>query len=412
MFGLSASLTAGGQAHRATHGARETALPSMPEPMPSVAILRQRYSAYGGGEEIIRQAADLLTQQGLADICVVTRGWSDRQTSGVRTLVCDPPHFGRLLREITFCRKSLPMARRHCQLVQSHERIPGADIYRAGDGVYRRWIENYSRVLPPWRRWTLHASPFHRLAMAYERAIYASPLLRAVIANSQMVADDIAEFFPHVRQKVRVIWNGVDCERFHPGLRNAHRAAVLERHGLSPQSRIALFLGSGWVRKGLSTAIAAIAGTPPDSILLVVGRDRRQPRFVDLADRLGVSERVIFAGARRDPASYIGCADALVLPSIYDPMPNSCLEALAAGVPVLASSRTGVRDLLVAGSCGLVRDPFETTSWSNALTEALSDEARAKMGSAGRVVALEHSMHRMVSAWMDLYRELLADTTR
>jgi UDP-glucose:(heptosyl)LPS alpha-1,3-glucosyltransferase len=376
--------------------------------MPSVAILRQRYSPYGGGEEIIRQAADLLAREGLAEICVVTREWSDRQSPGVRTLVCDPPHVGRLMREVTFCRQSLPLARRHCQLVQSHERIPGADIYRAGDGVYRRWIENYSRVLPPWRRWSLQASPFHRLAMAYERAIYASPQLRAIIANSQMVADDIVAFFPHVRHKVRVIWNGVDCDRFHPGLRDAHRSEVLQRHGLSPHSRVALFLGSGWVRKGLSTAIAAMAGTPPHCHLLVVGRDRRQSMFVDLAARLGVSARVIFAGARHDPASYIGCADALVLPSIYDPMPNSCLEALAAGVPVVASSHTGARDLLVAGSCGLVRDPFMPADWPSALVEALSDEARDTMGCAGRRVALQYSLQRMVSAWMDLYRELLA----
>ncbi len=377
--------------------------------MPSVAILRQRYSPYGGGEEIIRQAADLLAREGLAKICVVTREWNDRQCPGVRTLLCDPPHVGRLLREVTFCRRSLPIARRHCQLVQSHERIPGADIYRAGDGVYRRWIENYSRALPSWRRWTLKASPFHRLAMAYERAIYRSPLLRAVIANSQMVADDIVEFFPDVREKVRVIWNGVDCDRFHPGLRDAHRSEVLERHGLRPDSRVALFLGSGWVRKGLSTAIAAIAGTPSDCRLLVVGRDRRQSMFVELASRLGVSDRVIFAGARRDPASYIGCADALVLPSIYDPMPNSCLEALAAGVPVVASSHTGARDLLATGACGLVRDPFKPADWPPALTEALSDGARATMGSAGRAVALQHSMQRMVRSWLDLYRELLAN---
>jgi glycosyltransferase involved in cell wall biosynthesis len=75
---------------------------------------------------------------------------------------------------------------------------------------------------------------------------------------------------------------------------------------------------------------------------------------------------------------------------------------------VVASSHTGARDLLVAGSCGLVRDPFMPADWPSALVEALSDEARDTMGCAGRRVALQYSLQRMVSAWMDLYRELLA----
>jgi UDP-glucose:(heptosyl)LPS alpha-1,3-glucosyltransferase len=374
---------------------------------PSIAILRQRYSPFGGGEEIIRQAADALELSGKASISVISRDWSPRQVDGVRFIRCDPPHWGRLMRELSFCSQSLRLARDGFDIVQSHERIPGTDVYRAGDGVYVRWLKNYMRVIPAWRRWSTRASPFHLSALALERKIYASPKLSAVIANSQMVADDIAHYFPHAKHLVRVIWNGVDVQRFSPTLRQ-QRAEVLRRHGLRDSSRVILFLGSGWVRKGLSAAIASLAHLGSDVHMIIVGRDRRQSMFTALAAKCGVTERVVFAGPREDPEAYLGAADALVLPSIYDPMPNSVLEAMATGIPVVVSSHTGAADLVRTNGCGLVCDPFVPEQWPAALSEALHPSSSKLMGDAGRKVALEHSLRRMTDEWLSLYRELLA----
>lgn len=376
---------------------------------PKVAIIRQRYSAFGGGEQIIRQAAEAMVRLGHAEVTIVSREWSDQhRPEGVRFLKCDPWHAGRLLRELTFFSAARRATRDGFDLVQSHERMPGTDVYRAGDGVYREWIAHYSAVLPPWRRALVRLSAFHAVALRLEKAIYSAPRLRAVIANSELVAHDIVKHFPHVASKITVIRNGVDCHRFHPGLRDAHRGEVLARHRLPESSRVLLFLGSGWVRKGLGTAMMAMRGLPSDVVLIVVGRDKRHSEFVELSARLGLAGRVVFAGPRSDPHAYLGACDALVLPSIYDPMPNSVLEAMAAGVPVTVSSHTGARDIVRDGIEGFVRDPHDVEGWTDALSSAVAAGARERMGSAGRRCALLHSMDSMAGKWTELYRRLLA----
>ena len=70
---------------------------------------------------------------------------------------------------------------------KSHERIPGCDIYRAGDGVHRRWLLQRARLLPEWRRKWLFSNRYHRYVMCAERAMYAAPELKAVICNAEMI---------------------------------------------------------------------------------------------------------------------------------------------------------------------------------------------------------------------------------
>lgn len=375
--------------------------------VPSIAIVRQRYSPFGGGEEIIRQAAELLSSDGQVDVSIVAREWNGEQSEEVKFVRCNPPYWGRFLRELTFCLRASSLARNHFDILQSHERVPGAHVYRAGDGVYRNWVRNYLRVMPPWRRWVARCSPFHLLLLTLERRMYHAPELRAVIANSQMVADEIAQEFPHVKGRVHVIWNGVDCSRFSPELRGRHRHEVLGRHGLRENQRVAVFLGSGWIRKGLITAIYALGAMPDDVRLLVVGHDKRRGQFERVVRQLGLGDRVVFAGPRRDPEAYLGCADALVLPSLYDAMPNSVLEAMAVGIPVVVSSHTGAAHLVKLGHCGEVCDPFERDEWGPALERALDQDARQRWGDAARAVALQHTMERMASEWLALYRTLI-----
>jgi UDP-glucose:(heptosyl)LPS alpha-1,3-glucosyltransferase len=375
--------------------------------VPAIAIVRQRYTPFGGGEEIIRQAAELLSSDGGVELSVVAREWSGEQSGNVRFVRCDPPFWGRIMRDVGFCRRASALTKGQYDIVQSHERVRDSDIYRAGDGAYRCWLDNYIRASPWWRRLLLRLSLFHRVTLAMEKRMYASRSLKAVIANSQMVAEDIGRHFPSVRDRIHVIWNGVDCTRFFPGLRARHRHAVLQRHGLSESHRVVVFLGSGWIRKGLITAIHAIAEMPVDVRLMVVGHEKNRRKYEQAAGRLGVLGRVVFAGPRHDPEAYLGCADALVLPSVYDAMPNSVLEAMAAAVPVVVSTHTGAAHLVTASQGGVVCDPFVCGQWAPALHRVLEVGARQQMGAAGRSVAMAHSMERMASEWMSLYRTLL-----
>jgi UDP-glucose:(heptosyl)LPS alpha-1,3-glucosyltransferase len=111
------------------------------------------------------------------------------------------------------------IAERRFGLVQSHERIPGCDIYRAGDGVHATWLELRGKPLDRF-------APWHRYTLAAEAEMFGHPDLRAVICNSRMVRDDIARRFGLADDKLQVIYNGVDLDSFHPRLREEQGRAL------------------------------------------------------------------------------------------------------------------------------------------------------------------------------------------
>ena len=105
-----------------------------------LALVRQRYNPFGGAERFIERAIASLERQGIEAV-LITREW--RAAGGQRVLIVDPFNAGRLWRDVSFSRSVRALlTREKFDLVQSHERIPGCDLYRAGDGVHRQWLEH------------------------------------------------------------------------------------------------------------------------------------------------------------------------------------------------------------------------------------------------------------------------------
>ena len=153
-----------------------------------LAIVRQRYNPYGGAERFVARALPAL-ERGGAEVTLISRseqGWGARRVERV-----DPFYIGSLWRDWSFARAARKAWRRQgFDIVQSHERIPGCDVYRAGDGVHRRWLELRTRVAGVFERLGMALNPYHRYVCAAERRLFEHPRLRAVICNSRMVADE------------------------------------------------------------------------------------------------------------------------------------------------------------------------------------------------------------------------------
>src|SRR5262249_32677103 len=153
---------------------------------------------------------------------------------------------------------------------------------------------------------------------------------RAVICNSHMVKREIQARFGVDERKLRVIYNGVNLESFHPRLRGEHRAQARTELGIPRDAMAWLFVGSGFERKGVFRLLPAFRrGADAGAHLVVVGEDRAEGRAQALAAALGIGERVHFLGGRKDVRQWYGAADAFVLPTLYDPFPNAALEAMA-----------------------------------------------------------------------------------
>jgi UDP-glucose:(heptosyl)LPS alpha-1,3-glucosyltransferase len=138
-------------------------------------------------------------------------------------------------------------------------------------------------------------------------------------------------------------------------------------------------VGSGYARKGVPIALRALARLPERARLIVVGRDKDAARYEGLARRAGVRERVVFAGPQEDPRPFLGAADAFVLPTLYDPLSNAVLEALACGLPVVTSRRCGAGELVVAHGAGWICDAGDTAALAAHLERLLDDRERARV---------------------------------
>jgi UDP-glucose:(heptosyl)LPS alpha-1,3-glucosyltransferase len=210
------------------------------------------------------------------------------------------------------------LARGCWDAVMGFGRTPGHHLFRAGGGSHA----DYLRRAHPLRR---HLSPVDRLETWMDRSAVRSA--RVVIANSELGARGLVADYGAAR--VEVVYNGVDLDRFSPDAQ-VRRAVRAE---LGADGPVALFLGTGFRRKGLDVALAAL---PPGWTLWVAGGDRPWP----------APSNVRFLGAVRDPERLLQAADAMVLPTRYDPFANSCLEALACGVPALTTPDNGAAEVL------------------------------------------------------------------
>lgn len=370
-----------------------------------IALIRQRFRFDGGGERIVSAMLDVLASQG-RDVSLIARDW---QSSSARMIPCNPGYWTRIQREARFASKAMEIAReQQFDLIQSHERIPGCQVYRAGDGVHRCWLQARSASYPVWKTRLLVGSRYHQYVLRTERAMFEHPHLKTVICNSRMVARQIRANFRIAPEKIRVIYNGVDTRKYSPRNRSAG-AVQREQLGISSEVPLAIFVGSGWERKGLSTTLRAL--TEVDGMeLLVVGRDKAQHAFEKLAASLGIRQRVHFAGVCSEMALLYAAADLFVLPTLYDPFPNACMEAFASGLPVITTAQCGAAELIQPGIQGNVVEAGNVSQLTAALRIVNSRDRCEQMGQAATQVVQNMTHENMQRELASLYQDLLPAT--
>ena len=221
-----------------------------------------------------------------------------------------------------------------CDLVFSLERTLEQDVYRAGDGCHREWLA---------RRGTGESSlnPLHLTILGLEKRVFSPERTGWIIANSKRGKDEIIKHYQFPAERIEVVYNGVDLDRFRPQPRKKGDTINL------------VFVGTGFWRKGLVFCIHALGKLPHQYRLTVIGKgDIRH--YARLAADMGVGDRVRFAGHDLDMPAEYARADLLVHPALYEPFANVCLEALASGVPVVTSRVNGASEIIEHGQSGAI----------------------------------------------------------
>jgi glycosyltransferase involved in cell wall biosynthesis len=209
--------------------------------------------------------------------------------------------------------------------------------------------------------------------------------------------------------KSSVIANGVDTIAM-TGT-TADREHVRTELGLSSGAFLWLAIGRLWEQKDYPTMLQAfqpLASAP--ARLAIAGRGPLLDDLKAQADRLGIGTDVTFLGVRHDIPALLSAADGFVLSSAWEGMPNVVMEALAAGVPVVATRVGGVPELVESGKSGLVVPPRDPGALSEAMRKVmkLPREQLKQMGQHGRLhIAANYGMGSMAKRWIALFEELL-----
>lgn len=374
-------------------------------------LVRYRYSSHGGAERYLDRLAAGLQAAG-AQVRLLASSWDGEEAGHLPWERIAVPHRPAPVRLWLFARAVRAWATGHPDwLLFSLERIPGVEVYRAGDGCHAEWMIR-KRALRPSSAWLDPLRPLNRSYLRFEREMFRSPFLRAVIANSGRGKEEIVRHFGIAPSRIHVVYNGVDLSRFPVERREEARRALRSRYGIPPEATLFLYVGSGFARKGvaaLARAADRLAAKARAFRVIVAGKGNAEP-YRRLAGR--GAQRMIFPGPIRDPEEHFLGADAFLFPTVYEPFSNACLEAMAAGIPVVTTRVNGVSEILRDGESGfLLTDPMDDAGLAGRMETLLSEDLRRRMGREARRDAEALPVERNVRETLAVLERAWAERT-
>lgn len=280
------------------------------------------------------------------------------------------------------------------------------DVFQPHGGSRTAAFEQNLLLLPRWlrplKRRATHYLPryqeFQRLLMGQYMAED-----RIFIALSRMVAHDFERFHGVRSSQIRIVYNGVDTDRFSPEWRARYRQVVRDQLGVCDDETLLLIVAHNFRLKGVPNLVEAVERLRRQgaSVKLAVVGGKRRPRVGH--------DGVLWIGPADDTVPYYSAADVYVQPTFYDPCSLVVLEAWASGLPVVTSRFNGAAELMTPGVEGaILKDPGDLDELCSALRPMLEDATRTRMSVAARRLALEQTLDRNARELLAVYEEIAA----
>jgi len=235
-----------------------------------------------------------------------------------------------------------------------------------------------------------------------EKKLFRFDATRRVISLSHKISREIRERHGYPENQIILIRNGVPTRS---AATAEDRIAARKELGIPEDERIALFVGTGWERKGLRFAIRAVESLKDPKVKLLVAGNGPVKRYA--------SPSVRFLGGVRKMESVYDAADLFLFPTLFDPFPLATLEALSAGLPVITTSDNGVSEIMTSGVHGtIIAEASDIPSLSNALRKwfsVLADPSHGPMTQAScSELASQFTLERNLRETLEVIRELTA----
>jgi len=273
-----------------------------------------------------------------------------------------------------------------------------------GNGCKLIYSDQESRILHPQKS-------MRNLGRYFRNKLYQR-YIQAIIADAQFIKEcQIKDHFTSP-DKVPVIYNGVNLQRFRRS-DTSQRSNILREFKISYELSVILTIAQCIWAKGLNYFIDAaniIVKERPNSAFFIVGDGPEKSAFEKQTSALGLKDNIIFTGMRVDTEMFLSVADVFVLPSVWEEaFAFTLLEAMACGCPVVATRIGAIPECVVDGVTGILVPPRDARAAADAILKLLDDEElRLRMGAAGRKRVEEHfSLERWVNETIALYEKAI-----
>jgi len=366
-----------------------------------IAVVIPRYGLVGGAEGFASQLCESLAEDGRFEIHVIANKWKETTSPiAFRKVPIVPfPRFFRPLSFALFVQKRL--REEDYDVVHSHERIFQTDLLTIHGFPHMTWVKEARRKRP---------SLFDiSTAWIEKKGIEGGETRPILLPVSTLVKEEYLKLYNIPESNIHVVHPGVSLDRF-KGLERAWcRQDICQKHRLSEDSILVLFVGMNFEIKGLDLVLKAAAelkGREERSKalkVLVVGKGNIR-KYKAMANSLGMEDHVIFAGVTSQVEKYYMGSDIFILPSRYDAFPLVTLEAMAAGLPVIISEHVGSKDVIENGTNGFVVGPDPSVQeLSRFLSHLLDRDLRMQMGQKAAMRACNFTWERTAEVMADFY---------
>jgi UDP-glucose:(heptosyl)LPS alpha-1,3-glucosyltransferase len=284
-------------------------------------------------------------------------------------------------------------------------KMPGLDVYYAADSCYmEKAMEE--------RGWLYRRGSRYRHFAAYESAVFGAESDTEVLLISDTERIKFERHYQTDPARMHMLPPGISRDRCAPEDAAERRKAIRENLGLETGEHVLLFVGSGFINKGLDRAIRALANglDSQPSVrmrLLVVGQDKKR-RFERLSKSLGIGDAVSFLGGRDDVPDLLLGADVLIHPALDEAAGIILLEALVAGLTLIVTDVCGYSHHIKEARAGiLLNSPFEQEELDAALLRTLDGVFRARCKESALRYAHLTDLYSMHSTGAKLIEQLL-----
>lgn len=288
--------------------------------------------------------------------------------------------------------------------VVGFNKMPGLDIYYAADSCFEEKARTqrgpHYKLLPRYKHFS-----------RYERAVFGADSSTEIMIISEVQKPFFEKHYGTQPERMHLLPPGISRDRIAPSNAEEIRARKRAELRLSEDDRLVLLVGSGFIKKGLKRAILAVDALPADlkarTCFLVIGEDRSEP-FLRLIKRLDLADTVSIMGGSEDVPGFLLAGDLLLHPAYDENAGMVLLEAMVAGLPVLATDICGYGHYVVEADMGcLIESPFRQEELNRKLRQMLELDNRAKWVENGKYFAETADIYSLPQKAADVIEQVM-----